>query len=293
MAYKPEDEGKGASANAIQYHYDVADDFYRLWLDPTMTYSCPMWTDEDDTDLHAAQQRKYDYHIEQSQAADCKRVIDIGCGWGGQLARLVEVGKIENAVGLTLSQTQRDSIVARNLPGVDVRLESWADHTAEPYDAAISIGAFEHFARYGVSHSEKIDSYRRFFIKARELLTPGARLSLQTMAYGTIARDKVHKDLFIAEEIFPESDFPRLADIAEASEMLFEVERVRNDRKHYARAYRMWFDNLCARESQALEIVSKEVFDRYKRYLRLFSYSFELGSFDLLRLTLRSTEVPQ
>jgi cyclopropane-fatty-acyl-phospholipid synthase len=283
----------GASAGAIQRHYDLSDDFYRLWLDPTMTYSCPMWRDPADDPagaetLEEAQRRKYAHHVAQSGAAGRARVLDVGCGWGGQLRHLSEVAGVSEATGLTLSATQAAHVESLGLRGVSVRLESWADHApAQPYDAAISIGAFEHFAQYGVSQDEKLAGYRRFFGKMHALLAPGGRLSLQTMAYGTIPRGARHRDLFIATEIFPESDFPRLADIAEAAEGSFEVLAVRNDRMDYARAYRAWFDALRAREREAVALVGDEAVERYKRYLRLFSYSFEMGAFDLLRLTLR------
>jgi len=287
-----EDMLTGATADAIQYHYDVSDDFYKLWLDPTMTYSCPLW--EGDESLEEAQIKKYDHHIRESFASTKQRVIDIGCGWGGNLKRLVTTTSVPHAVGLTLSANQLKHIEQMRLPGVKVSLESWADHKPEqPYDAAISIGAFEHFAKYGVSQKEKIESYRKFFMKMHDILVPGSRLSLQTMAYGSIPRGKAYKDLFIAQQIFPESDFPRLADVAESSEMLFEVEAVRNDRMHYARAYRAWFDGLIQNEAKVVELVGQEVFDRYKRYLRVFSYSFELGAFDLLRLTMRRIDLPR
>jgi cyclopropane-fatty-acyl-phospholipid synthase len=276
----------GASKDAIHRHYDVGNDFYRLWLDPTLSYSCPMW--EGNESLEEAQLKKYDYHIAESRAKDKARVIDVGCGWGSQLKRLVEKAGVAEAVGLTLSENQAQYIKSLGLPNVAVNVESWADHEpAQPYGAAISIGAFEHFAKYGVSQKEKIAGYRHFFEKMHALLEPGAHFSLQTMAYGRIARDAVHKDLFIATEIFPESDFPRLADIAEASEMRFEIERVRNDRMHYARTYRAWFDALRAHEAQVKEVAGEDVFKRYERYLRTFSYSFEIGAFELLRVTLR------
>ena len=279
-------EAVGASAKAIQYHYDVSNAFYALWLDATMTYSCPLWETGDD--LEAAQQRKYDYHIQQSQAAEKARVLDVGCGWGGQIKRLVSKAGVGHAVGLTLSAAQCQSLREAKIPRAEFLLESWAAHNpAAKYDAAISIGALEHFAAYGIPQEAKVQCYRDFFAKMHELLQPGARLSLQTMSYGSIPRGHVHRDLFIANEIFPESDFPRLADLAQASETYFEVERMRDDRMHYARCYREWFDRLRANEDEAVHVVGQEVFEKYCRYLRLFSYSFESGAFGLLRLTFR------
>jgi cyclopropane-fatty-acyl-phospholipid synthase len=107
------------------------------------------------------------------------------------------------------------------------------------------------------------------------------------MAYGDLRRDKNHNDLFIANAIFPQSDFPRLADVAEASERLFEIVLLRNDRWDYVRTYREWFERLRARHAQAVQLVGEEVVARYERYLRTFSYSFELGAFGLLRIALR------
>src|SRR5712671_4640805 len=94
----------GASQDAIAHHYDVGNDFYAMWLDPTMTYSCALW--DDAADLHAAQLAKIDYHIAQARAHGADRVLDIGCGWGPTLHRLVSVGGVRNAVGLTLSKEQ-------------------------------------------------------------------------------------------------------------------------------------------------------------------------------------------
>ena len=91
----------GASAEAIQAHYDTGNAFYRLWLDPTRTYSCALW-DEADA-LEEAQIDKLDYHIEQAQAAGTGQVLDIGCGWGSLLERLTTAHGVERAVGLTLS----------------------------------------------------------------------------------------------------------------------------------------------------------------------------------------------
>jgi cyclopropane-fatty-acyl-phospholipid synthase len=123
-------------------------------------------------------------------------------------------------------------------------------------------------------------------------LTPGGRLSLQTMAYGDIPRDRPLRDRFVVDEIFPESELPRLADIARAAEMELEIEQVRNDRGDYVKTMRTWFDRLRARRAEAVAVSDEEVVARYERYLRLFAYSFELGAFTLLRLTMRRIDLP-
>ena len=117
-------------------------------LDRECCYSCAMYDKESDS-LEAAQQRKLEYHIQQARADGAARVTaDIGCGWGALQKRLVEQHRVKVAVGLTLSENQSEWIRSMDLPGVEVRVESWSDHVpAAPYDSIISIGAFEHFAR--------------------------------------------------------------------------------------------------------------------------------------------------
>lgn len=146
-----------------------------------------MW-EEGDT-LERAQLRKMDYFVEQTRAAGAGRVLDVGCGGGALLRRLVETHGVERAVGLTLSQAQLDWIGGMGLPRTEVRLENWFDHQpAEPYDAIISVGAFEHFASR-LSRPERLEAYRAFFQHCHDWLRPGTRLGLQTMAVGHVVYD--------------------------------------------------------------------------------------------------------
>jgi cyclopropane-fatty-acyl-phospholipid synthase len=175
---------RGASSSAIRHHYDVGTEFYALWLDPTLTYSCALWDGADDT-LPDAQVRKLDYLAGEAGAIGAASVLDIGCGWGALLTRLVQVHGVGRAVGLTLSAEQATYVSALADDRCDVRIENWVDHRpAAPYDAIVSIGAFEHFARYGMSRADRISAYRRFFESCHAWLPSGGRLALQTNVRG-------------------------------------------------------------------------------------------------------------
>ena len=282
----------GAGSSAIRHHYDVGNDFWRIWLDSTMSYSCAMWEEPDD-DLERAQRRKLDFHVDQACAAGAARVLDVGCGWGAMLMHLVGSCNVKHAVGLTLSDAQAEYLRAIAPNNVEVWVRNWSDYEpTEPFDAIISVGAFEHFARQGLSPEEQIEAYRRFFSSCRNWLKPGGRLSLQTIAYGDIPRDRQLRDRFIVDDVFPESELPRLADIARAAEMELEIEKVRNDRDDYVKTLRAWFDRLRTQRADAVAVSSEEVVARCERYLRTFAYSFELGAFTLLRLTMRRIDLP-
>jgi cyclopropane-fatty-acyl-phospholipid synthase len=277
----------GASAAAIQHHYDVGNELYRLFLDESMTYSAALFTG--DEDLEAAQVAKIEHHIAAAHAANAKRVLDIGCGWGATLRRLVEHHGVGHATGLTLSREQAAWIGER--PNVTVRIESWTDHVpAAPYDAIISVGAFEHFARHDSTEREKIAGYRAFFERCHAWLAPGGHLSLQTIAYGNSRRADFSP--FFANEVFPESDLPRLQEIAAASDLLFEIESVRNDRAHYERTCVEWRRRLRAHRDEAVAAVGEEVVRRYDKYFQMLAIGFHVGSMGLLRLGMRRIDEP-
>jgi cyclopropane-fatty-acyl-phospholipid synthase len=277
-------ESAGASAGAIQHHYDLSNDFYALWLDPDRTYSCAMWAAQDS--LESAQQRKLDYHIEIARARNAPRVLDVGCGWGSLVARLVGHAGVRQAVGLTLSEEQAKYVRGLAIPRVEVRLESWAQHSAaEPYDAVISIGAFEHFARPGLDEAGRVEAYRAFFRRCHEWLRRDGCLSLQTIAYGTASR----KDLnaFILNEIFPESDLPTLSEIVQACDGLFEIIVVRNDRMDYAKTFSEWSRRLDAHRGAALTLIGESQLRAYEKYHGLFQIGFHVGAMNLLRVGFR------
>lgn len=275
----------GASTQAIQHHYDVSNAFYALWLDPSMTYSSALWLD-DAENLETAQLNKLDWHLDRARFGADMRLLDIGCGWGGLMRRALERHADARCVGLTLSQAQADAIVARGDERIEVRLENWQDHEpAQPYDAIVSIGAFEHFARLDQSEEEKIAGYRQFFEFCKRNLSPSGQVSLQTISYENSDRSQFSD--FFADEIFPESNLPHVAEIFQATKGLFEIVELRNDRHHYARTLRLWLQSLRRNRSKAIELVGEAKYRTYEKYLALMVVAFHTGTMNLSRLSLR------
>ena len=285
---------QGASAEAIRHHYDLSNEFYALWLDETLTYSCALYHDSSpDEPLADAQRRKLDYHASQACTGDVGRVLDVGCGWGSMMRRLIDCHNVSSAVGLTLSLAQAEAMRALGDECIEVRIENWIDHEPDaPYGAIISIGAFEHFAGYAMKRAERVAAYREFFSAGRRWLVPGGRLSLQTITKGSNlkpSRGMVRDMLFIIDRIFPGSELPRIAEIFEATEGLFELISARNDPDDYARTCRTWQQNLVANRAGAESIVGAETVADYRRYLGAAADAFTKRHLGLVRIALERT----
>ncbi|MET8091551.1 class I SAM-dependent methyltransferase [Micromonospora sp. NPDC005220] len=277
----------GATASAIQQHYDASNEFFALWLDEGLTYSCARWEPGDT--LEAAQVRKLDLLLDLARARGAGRLLDVGCGWGSLLRRATGAYDVREAVGLTLSPNQARWSTERGLPaGVEIRLENWVDHQpAEPYGAIVSIGAFEHFARFGLAPAERLEAYRRFFRFCRQALPPGGRLVVQTNIKGNnnrLDRATVREMMFIIESIFPQSEMPRMSELVAASETLFEVLSVRNDGPDYIRTLTEWSRRLRHRRDDAVALVGERMVADYEHYLAAAARHFERRHLGLARV---------
>jgi cyclopropane-fatty-acyl-phospholipid synthase len=258
----------------VQSHYDVSNDFYGLWLGPTMMYTSGMWSSADDTpaDLDSANRRKIDFFAARVVPSPESVVLDVGCGWGGNLRRLVEHHAVRAAIGLTLSPAQQQWVCEQPIPGAEVRLEDWNDHDADGrYDAVLSYGAFEHFARDGTTRVERVNAYRRFFARCFEWLKPDGRVGLETIAHddapdtaSPLGRGPLGD---VVLNIFPESICPHLSELVLGFEPYFEVELLRSDAADFARTCRLWHLALRRHEAQAIALVGAETVQRFRRYL--------------------------
>jgi cyclopropane-fatty-acyl-phospholipid synthase len=279
---------RGASTRAIRHHYDISDDFYALWLDPTLTYSCADWHTDPRQTLLDAQRRKLDALARDTRAGGADRVLDIGCGWGALMRRLREHHDVSQVVGLTLSESQRRAVVAWADDRCEVRLENWSEHRPQsPYDAVISIEAFEHFAGVGMTRDARVNAYGEFFACCARWLRPGGRLAVQTSAKGANMRLDRHtaRDLlFIAEHIFPESELPWPSEMVEAAERTFQLASVRNGSRDYVRTLGEWRARLAANRAAAQDVVGADVVADYERYLRAAQDAFANGHLSLMRM---------
>lgn len=273
-----------ATVDDIRSHYDVGNRFFQLWLDPTMAYSCALFAP--DAGLDGAQIAKLDHHLDTALPAGPGRLLDVGCGWGSLLRRAVSNHAVPEAVGLTLSAAQAAWIAEDPDPRLTILVQDWRDYEPDtPFDGIVSIGALEHFVGPETPAADRVATYREFFQKCATWLVPGGRLSLQTMAYGNGA--------FVSgalSDIFPNSDLPRLTQLAEAMDGVLEPLTILNHGDDYAETCRHWLSRLRARRDEAIALVGEPEVDRFDRFLRAGVRGYEARVFQLLRLELRRLE---
>jgi cyclopropane-fatty-acyl-phospholipid synthase len=264
-----------ADARQVQFHYDVSDDFYALWLDPRRVYSCAYYRDPGMT-LAQAQEAKLDHICRKLALREGERFLDIGAGWGGLLLWAAERYGVKG-YGITLSKNQHayvnSLIEARGLKGrVTMSLCDYRDLPEnEPWDKIASVGMFEHVGR------ANLPSY---FGKIRRLLKPGGLLMNHGITAGGTRNDQLASGLgdFMERYIFPGGELVHVSHaLRTMSESGLEMVDVENMRPHYARTLWAWSDNLESRLAHAREVVSDKVLRAYRLYLAGSAMAFEHG----------------
>jgi cyclopropane-fatty-acyl-phospholipid synthase len=242
---------KGRDAQAVSHHYDVGNDFYRLLLGPTMTYSCAVWASPD-TGLDAAQEAKHELVAAKLGLGPGDRLLDVGCGWGGMLLTAARRGA--HGVGITLSEEQAEGARRRIAEAgladqLEVRIQDYRDVDDGPFDAISSIGMVEHV---GDAH---LDAYAS---RLYGLLRPGGRL----LNHGITARFGKGGPLdprgFMQRYIFPDGELQDISRVTAALQGAgFEVRNDENLREHYALTLRAWLANLEANWDDAVALVGE------------------------------------
>lgn len=274
----------------VQAHYDLSDEFFGLFQDPSRTYSCAFFEREELT-LGQAQLAKIDLNLAKLDLQPGMTLLDIGCGWGSAMKRAIETYDV-NVVGLTLSKNQC-AFSRQLLDRMDtdrsrrVLLHGWEEFD-EPVDRIVSIEAFEAFGK---------PRYKAFFEMAYGVLPPDGRMVLQTIFTHRPNYWKDHgiaitmSDLrfmrFIAQEIFPGGQVPSAEDVVEFSDAAgFSVSQIEHLSPHYVQTLDTWAANLVAAHEEAVAVASEEVYQRYLRYLTGCADFFDRGITEVAQFTL-------
>jgi cyclopropane-fatty-acyl-phospholipid synthase len=273
----------------IQHHYDVSDDFYKVFLDPTLTYSCAYF-ERDEMTLEQAQIAKIDLALGKLDLQPGMTLLDVGCGWGATMRRAAQVYGAK-VIGLTLSRNQFEHVKAgideHQLSGVEVRLQGWEEFDGSA-DRIVSIGAFEHFRR---------ERYEAFFDRTYRMLPPDGRMLLHTIVGHTlpdlrrmgipVTRENALFHIFIKRQIFPGGQLPQPALVTRlAGQAGFGTERIQALQSHYARTLDLWAQALEERREEATVLTSTETYDRYMKYLTGCAAHFRSGHIDVMQFTL-------
>lgn len=263
----------------VQAHYDLSDDFYRLFLDESMTYSCAYF-EQDDFTLAQAQAAKVDLSLGKCQIQPGMTLLDVGCGWGATAMRAASKYDCK-VIGLTLSKNQLATCQERtkNDPRIEFRLQGWEEFD-EPVDRIVSIGAFEHF---------RWERHKAFFEKCFQLMPADGRMMCHTILYDNPTLDEAFISYikFIAKKIFPGGELPTLDRMKDqATKAGFRIEKIQSLQQHYAKTLACWAENLKKREEEAVAIANREIVDRYFRYLLESSHYFKIGKIDVCQFTL-------
>ncbi len=275
----------------LQAIYDISNDFFELFLGPTMGYTCGYF-ERDDMTTSEAQNAKFDLALGKLGLEPGMTLLDIGCGWGGGLQRALETYDI-NVIGLTISKNQQKAAQERLAKietdrTVEVRLQGWEEFD-DKVDRIVSIGAFEHFG---------FDRYDAFFETTYNALPADGRMLLHTICVHdftdpdgehppvTISTAKFTK--FIMDEIFPGGRLPTIAMVeGHAEKAGFGVSRVHSLQQHYVRTLELWAEALHANKEKALEVQGQVAYDRFDKYLVGCADLFRGGYTDINQFTLQ------
>jgi cyclopropane-fatty-acyl-phospholipid synthase len=259
---------------AVTYHYNLSNDFFALWLDPGMVYSCAYFASPDN-DLAQAQQNKLDLICHRLKLQPGERFLDIGCGWGGLLIHAVQNYRV-SATGITLSEPQarlardRASQAGLSADECEVLVLDYRELDRPAcYDKVASVGMVEHVGRSQLSG---------YFEQVLRLLKPGGMFLNQGISSSRYAERFIRQE-FLKRYVFPDAEMEPVDVLLHLAEQAgFEIRLVESLREHYVLTLRAWGKNLEASDEQARRLVGDVNYRIWKLYLAASAYSFEKGN---------------
>ncbi|MEX2146892.1 MAG: cyclopropane-fatty-acyl-phospholipid synthase family protein [Candidatus Rokuibacteriota bacterium] len=275
-------QARRQAAEAVAHHYDVSNDFYALFLDPLMVYTCAYYRDPKGT-LEQAQADKLDLVCRKLRLQPGERLLDIGCGWGS-LAIWAAQHYGVHAHGVTLSRAQADFAAER------IRRDGLADRCLVEYRDARDIAAharYDKIAAVGVIEHVGVATYPAFFGRARALLEDGGLYLNHGITHEFHWQPTSQTD-FLYRYVFPDAEIPGLTPmLSEMERARWEILDVEGLRLHYARTCRQWVERLSARAAEARALVGERVYRTWLLYLTCSAVGFETGSIGLYQVLLR------
>ena len=276
---------------AIRYHYDVGNDFYQLWLDQRMVYSCAYFHRPDYT-LDEAQRAKLDLVCRKLRLRPGERLLDVGCGWGALIMHAVEHYGV-TALGITLSDAQatlaRERIAAAGLSDrCRVEIRDYRALGDLRFDKISSVGMVEHVG---------VENLPTYFASLHRALVPGGLL----LNHGIVSVDAAHprsrwawlesrlwkRNAFIEQYVFPDGKLgPLHAVIAAAEGAGFETRDAESLREHYALTLRAWVDRLVHEKERAVAIAGERIFRTWRLYMTASAHFFSRGSINVVQTLL-------
>jgi cyclopropane-fatty-acyl-phospholipid synthase len=260
---------RNRDADAISHHYDVGNDFYRVILGDTMTYSCAYF-EQDHLSLDEAQAAKYDLVCRKLGLESGMRLLDVGCGWGGMVLHAARNYGV-SAVGITLSHEQADFAAQRASESevahmVDIRYQDYRDVGDGPFDAISSIGMFEH-----VGLAQLVE----YFAVLERLLVPRGRLLNHAISRRS-GQPEFGSRSFVSRYVFPDGELQEVGGVVSAMQKHgLEARDVESLREHYARTLRWWVQNLESNWDEAVDLVGLGRAKVWRLYMAGSALSFE------------------